>query len=60
LPAKFLDRLEEEGLATAYLDLNACPDLRTFATGFAQMASRFLKSDTDKSLKIFEALFIEI
>jgi hypothetical protein len=53
LLANLLDRLEEEGLATAYLDLNACPDLRSFAAAFAQTTCRSLESNKDKLLKIF-------
>jgi uncharacterized protein len=53
LLANLLDGLEEEGMATAYLDLNAYPDLRSFAAAFAQTASRSLESNTDKLLKIF-------
>lgn len=53
LLANLLDRLEKEGMATAYLDLNACPDLRSFAAAFAQTTCRSLESNKDKLLKIF-------
>jgi hypothetical protein len=51
-----LDALHEKGLATAYLDLNAYPDLRSFAAAFAQVTSKALESDTKKLLKIFAGL----
>jgi AAA+ ATPase superfamily predicted ATPase len=51
-----LDALHEKGLATAYLDLNAYPDLRIFAAAFAQVTSRALESDTKKLIKIFAGL----
>jgi len=56
LLANLLDRLEEEGLATAYLDLNAYPDIRSFAAAFTQMTSRALESNAGKLLKIFASL----
>lgn len=56
LLANLLDRLEEEGMATAYLDLNAYPDLRSFAAAFAQTTCRSLESNKDKLIKIFAGL----
>jgi hypothetical protein len=56
LLANLLDRLEAHGLATVYLDLNAYPDLSTFAAAFTQLASKALESNTDKLLKIFAGL----
>ena len=43
-------------MATAYLDLNAYPDLRSFAAAFAQTTCRSLESNKDKLLKIFAGL----
>lgn len=56
LLANLLDRLQEEGLATAYIDLNAYPDLRSFAAGFAQTTSKALETSTDKLIKLFSGL----
>lgn len=56
LLANLLDRLQEEGFATAYLDLNAYPDLRLFAAGFAQVTSKALETSTDKLIKLFSGL----
>jgi uncharacterized protein len=56
LLANLLDRLQEEGLATAYIDLNAYPDLRSFAAGFAQVTSKALETSTDKLIKMFSGL----
>jgi len=56
LLANLLDRLENLKYAVAYLDLNAYPDLRSFAAAFTQITSRALESSTDKLLKIFAGL----
>lgn len=56
LLANLLDRLQEKGLATAYIDLNADPDLRSFAAGFAQATSKALETSTDKLIKMFAGL----
>jgi hypothetical protein len=56
LLANLLDRLEGQGVATAYLDLNACPDLSSFAAAYTQFTSKALESNTDKLLKIFAGL----
>ena len=56
LLSNLLDRLREEGLATAYIDLNAYPDLRSFAAGFAQVASQALETSTDKLMRMFAGL----
>jgi hypothetical protein len=50
LLANLLDRLEEEGVPTSYLDLNAYPDLRIFAAAFARTTCRFPESSKDKLL----------
>jgi uncharacterized protein len=56
LLANLLDRLERRNIAVAYLDLNAYPELRSFAAAFTQVTSRALESRTDKLLKIFAGL----
>ena len=49
-------RLREMGFATAYLDLNACPDLPALAAFFAHAALTGLESSTDKMIKILSGL----
>lgn len=56
LLVNLLDRLEGLKYAVAYLDLNAYPDLRSFAAAFTQLTSRALESSTAKLLKIFAGL----
>ena len=51
-----LEKLQDQGFATAYLDLNAYPDLRTFAGSFTQLTTRALETNTNKLLKIFAGL----
>jgi hypothetical protein len=45
--------LVDGGVACAYLDLNAFPDLRSFAGALAGMVTRALESNTDRLLKLF-------
>lgn len=47
------ESLEKDGFACAYLDLNAYPDLRSFAGAITSMTTKALESNTDKLLKIF-------
>ena len=56
LLANLLDRIERQNCAVAYLDLNAYPELRSFAAAYTQLTSRALESSTDKLLKIFAGL----
>jgi len=49
-------RLRQEGMAVAYLDLNACPDLASLAVSLTQATSRVLETNTEKLLKAFSAL----
>jgi AAA+ ATPase superfamily predicted ATPase len=56
LLANLLDRLKEEGLATAYIDLHAYPDLRSFAAGFAQTTSMALETSADRLIKMFAGM----
>jgi hypothetical protein len=51
-----LDRLREENLPAAYIDLNAHPDLASFAAGITQAVARTLETNVDKLLKIFSSL----
>ena len=48
-----MDKLHDLGLATAYLDLNAYPDVRGFASALTRLTSKALESNTDKLIKIF-------
>lgn len=45
--------LANAGMACAYIDLNAFPDLRAFAGALTVAITRSLESDTDRLLKIF-------
>lgn len=56
LLANFIDQLDHRGFATAYLDLNAYPDLRSFAAAFTHLTSKALELNTEKLLKIFAGL----
>jgi uncharacterized protein len=56
LLANLLDRLQEQGFATAYLDLNAYTDLRALAAGFAQVSSIALETSTDRLVKMFAGM----
>jgi uncharacterized protein len=50
---QLINILNKEGMACAYIDLNAFPNLRGFAAGLAAMTTRALESSTDRLLKIF-------
>lgn len=51
-----MDKLSDSGFATAYLDLNAYPDLPSFAVAFTRITSKALESSTEKLMKIFSDL----
>jgi len=51
-----MDRLQGLGLATAYLDLNAYPDVRILASALTHLTSKALESNVDKLLKVFSRL----
>jgi len=51
-----MDKLRDLGLATAYLDLNAYPDVRGFAAALTHLTSKALESNTEKLMKIFSRL----
>jgi hypothetical protein len=46
-------QLEARGMAAAYIDLNAHPDLRSLAGALAGATARALESNTDRLLKLF-------
>lgn len=47
-----MERLEKRGVATAYLDLNAHPTLKSFAGTLTAETSRALESNADRLIKI--------
>ena len=47
-----MDRLDDVGLPAAYIDLNACPDIKNFAETFTHVTSKVLEANTDKLMKI--------
>jgi len=51
-----MDKLRDQGFATAYLDLNAYPDLPGLAAAFTHTTSKALESSSEKLLKIFSEL----
>jgi AAA+ ATPase superfamily predicted ATPase len=48
-----VEALERSGMACAYIDLNAFPDLRSLAGALTSMTAKVLESNTDRLLKIF-------
>lgn len=51
-----IDELHDAGLATAYLDLNAYPDVQSFAAALTHLTSKALESNTEKLMKILSSL----
>jgi len=51
-----LDTLDKIGLSSAYIDLNACPDIKSFAETFTHTTSKALETNTDKLMKILSGL----
>lgn len=51
-----MERLSDLGFATAYLDLNAHPDVKSLATGLTHLTSMALESNFEKLLKVFSGL----
>lgn len=51
-----MDKLRDMGFATAYLDLNAYPDVRSFAAALTHVTSSALESNVEKLTKIFSGL----
>lgn len=48
-----IDTLKRSGIACVYIDLNAFPDIRSFAGALTDQVSKALESNTDKLLKMF-------
>ena len=51
-----IETLRDLEFATAYLDLNAYPEVRSLAAALTQLTSRALESNTERLLKIFSGL----
>lgn len=51
-----IEKLNRSGVACAYIDLNAYPDIKSFATALTSLASKALESNTDKLIKMFSGL----
>jgi uncharacterized protein len=43
--------LEKDGIGCTYIDLNAFPDIRSFAGAITGIAARAMESNTDRLLK---------
>ena len=50
---RLMETLKRERMACAYLDLNAFPDIRSFASALAALTSEALETSRDKLLKMF-------
>jgi hypothetical protein len=48
-----MDSLDPDKQACAYIDLNASPDLRSFASSITSLTTKALESNTEKLLKLF-------
>jgi hypothetical protein len=48
-----IERLKHDAMACTYIDLNAFPDIRSFAGALASLTSEALETNKDKLLKIF-------
>ena len=48
-----VETLKHDAMACTYIDLNAFPDIRSFAGALAGLATGALETNTDKLLKIF-------
>ncbi len=51
-----MDRLDQLGIASAYIDLNAYPDLGSLAAAYTHLTTKALETKTDKLIKIFSSL----
>jgi hypothetical protein len=48
-----IETLERDAVACAYIDLNAFPDIKSFATALTSLTSKALETNKDKLLKMF-------
>ncbi|MDH3723179.1 MAG: ATP-binding protein [Desulfobacteraceae bacterium] len=51
-----MDRLDEIGIASAYIDLNAYPGLGDLAEAYTRRTTKALEANTEKLMKIFSSL----
>jgi len=51
-----MDKLDEIGIASAYIDLNAYPGLGNLAEAYTHRTTKALETNTDKLIKIFSSL----
>jgi hypothetical protein len=51
-----MDKLNEIGIASAYIDLNAYPGLGNLAEAYTHRTTKALETNTDKLVKIFSSL----
>jgi hypothetical protein len=51
-----MDKLDEIGIASAYIDLNAYPGLGNLAEAYTHRTTKALETNTDKLMKIFSSL----
>lgn len=51
-----MDRLNDVGIASAYIDLNAYPDLGNLAEAYTRRTTNALETNTEKLIKIFSNL----
>ncbi len=50
-----IERLRRDAMACAYVDLNAFPDIKSFATALTSLTAEALETNKDKLLKMFSA-----
>jgi hypothetical protein len=48
-----IETLKHDAMACTYIDLNAFPDIRSFASALASLTTKALETNKDKLLKIF-------
>ena len=53
---KLIEMLKRNGMACAYIDLNAFPDIRSFASALTALTAGALETNKDKLLKMFAGL----
>lgn len=51
-----IEMLERDTMACAYIDLNAFPDIKSFATALTGFTARALETNKDKLLRMFSGL----
>jgi uncharacterized protein len=51
-----MDKLKTQGIAVAFVDLNALPDLRSFAETVTRRMNQALETNTEKLIQIFSGL----